>query len=65
MFIAGTALLLSSITGLLSGSIPIFTFLGAALFLPEEKPSKQMALGVALGFAGIALSARPWHRLSL
>ncbi len=61
MFIAGTALLLSSIAGLLSGSIPIFTFLGAALFLPEKRPTKQMALG----FAGIALSARPWHRLSL
>jgi len=51
-FIAGTALLPSSIAGLLSGSIPIFTFLGAALFLPEEKPTKQMALGVVLGFAG-------------
>lgn len=56
-FIAGTALLPSSIAGLLSGSIPIFTFLGAALFLPEERPTKQMALGVA----GIALSARPWQ----
>jgi len=60
-FIAGTALLPSSIAGLLSGSIPLFTFLGAALFLPEEKPTKQMALGVVLGFAGIALSARPWQ----
>ena len=60
-FMAGTALLPSSIAGLLSGSIPIFTFLGAALFLPEERPTKQMALGVALGFAGIALSARPWQ----
>lgn len=60
-FIAGTALLPSSIAGLLSGSIPIFTFVGAALFLPEERPTKQMALGVALGFAGIALSARPWQ----
>lgn len=60
-FIAGTALLPSSIAGLLSGSIPIFTFVGAAIFLPDEKPTKQMALGVALGFAGIALSACPWQ----
>ncbi len=60
-FVAGTALLPSSIAGLLSGSIPIFTFLGAALFLPEERPTKRMALGVLLGFAGIALSARPWQ----
>lgn len=60
-FIAGTALLPSSIAGLLSGSIPIFTFVGAAIFLPDERPTKQMALGVALGFAGIALSTRPWQ----
>ena len=60
-FVAGTALLPSSIAGLLSGSIPIFTFLGAALFLPDERPTKQMAIGLALGFAGIALSARPWQ----
>lgn len=60
-FIAGTALLPSSIAGLLSGSIPIFTFVGAAIFLPDERPTKQMALGVVLGFAGIALSARPWQ----
>lgn len=60
-FVAGTALLPSSIAGLLSGSIPIFTFVGAAIFLPDERPSKQMALGVALGFAGIALSTRPWQ----
>ena len=60
-FVAGTALLPSSIAGLLSGSIPIFTFVGAALFLPEEKPTKQMALGIAIGFAGITLSAQPWQ----
>lgn len=60
-FVAGTALLPTSIAGLLSGSIPIFTFLGAALFLPEERPTKQMAIGVILGFAGIVLSAQPWQ----
>lgn len=60
-FVAGTALLPTSIAGLLSGSIPIFTFLGAALFLPEECPTKQMAIGIILGFAGIVLSAQPWQ----
>ena len=60
-FVAGTALLPTSIAGLLSGSIPIFTFLGAALFLPEERPTKQMAIGIILGFAGIVLSAQPWQ----
>jgi len=60
-FVAGTALLPSSIAGLLSGSIPIFTFLGALLFLPDERPSKRMACGVALCFVGIVLAARPWQ----
>lgn len=59
-FVAGTALLPSSIAGLLSGAIPIFTFLCAFLFLREERPTGRMAAGVVLGFAGIALSARPW-----
>lgn len=59
-FVAGTALLPSSIAGLLSGSIPIFTLVCTALFLREDRPSRQMAIGVALGFTGIAISARPW-----
>ncbi|QFU02936.1 putative inner membrane transporter YedA [Halomonas sp. THAF5a] len=60
-FVAGTARLPSSMAGLLSGSIPIFTFLCAVLFLRQDRPTGQMAAGVALGFIGIALSARPWE----
>ncbi|WP_036564473.1 DMT family transporter [Brucella intermedia] len=60
-FVAGTAVLPTSIAGLLSGSIPIFTFLAALLFLREDRPTLQMAIGVVLGFAGIVLSARPWE----
>nr|WP_298250052.1 DMT family transporter [uncultured Halomonas sp.] len=60
-FVAGTARLPSSIAGLLSGSIPIFTFICAFLFLRQDRPTGQMAAGVFLGFIGIALSARPWE----
>ena len=60
-FVAGTALLPTSIAGLLSGAIPIFTFLCAAMFLRQERPTAQMAIGVAIGFIGIALTARPWE----
>lgn len=59
-FVAGTDLLPSSVAGLLSGAIPIFTFLNAAIFLRDERPTGQMAAGVALGFAGIVISAQPW-----
>lgn len=60
-FVAGTALLPTSIAGLLSGAIPIFTFLCAAFFLRHERPTAQMAIGVVVGFVGIALTARPWE----
>ncbi|WP_238897667.1 DMT family transporter [Achromobacter xylosoxidans] len=60
-FVAGTALLPTSVAGLLSGSIPLFTFLCALLFLREERPTGRMAVGVALAFVGIVLSARPWE----
>src|SRR5690606_30124833 len=63
-FVAGTALLPTSIAGLLSGAIPIFTFLCAALFLREERPTRQMIVGVSIGFFGIALTARPWEATS-
>lgn len=60
-FVAGTALLPTSIAGLLSGAIPIFTVLCAAFFLRQERPTAQMAIGVVVGFVGIALTARPWE----
>ena len=60
-FVAGTALLPSSVAGLLGGAIPIVTFLTAMAFLPSERPNPLMGLGIALGFAGIVLTARPWE----
>ena len=59
-FAKGTALLPSSIAGLLSGAIPLFTFLCAWLFLREEHINVSKAAGVALGFFGVLLIARPW-----
>jgi drug/metabolite transporter (DMT)-like permease len=59
-FAKGIALLPSSIAGLLSGAIPLFTFLCAWLFLREEHIDLPKAAGVALGFLGVLLIARPW-----
>ena len=59
-FAKGTALLPSSIAGLLSGAIPLFTFVCACLFLREERIDITKATGVALGFFGVLLIARPW-----
>ena len=60
-FVAGGALLPSSISGLLGGAIPIVTFLTTLAFLRSERPNGLIGLGIALGFIGIALVARPWE----
>jgi len=62
-FMAGTALLPTSVAGLLSGSIPIFTFICAFLFLRKDRPTRQMLIGVLVGFLGIIISARPWENV--
>jgi drug/metabolite transporter (DMT)-like permease len=59
-FAKGTALLPSSIAGLLSGAIPLFTFVSTWLFMSEERIDITKATGVVLGFFGVLLIARPW-----
>lgn len=56
----GTVLLPSSLAGMLSGAIPLFTFVCAFLFLREEPITAPKATGIALGFLGVLLIARPW-----
>jgi drug/metabolite transporter (DMT)-like permease len=62
-FAKGTALLPSSIAGLLSGAIPLFTFICAWLFISEEHINMIKAAGVGLGFLGVLLIARPWSNV--
>ena len=61
-FAKGTAVLPSSIAGMLSGAIPLFTFICAWLFLREEHINVTKVAGVALGFLGVLIIARPWSR---
>lgn len=59
-FASGTALLPSGISGVLSGCIPLFSFIVAALALRQEKITLRSAFGVALGFIGVVCIAKPW-----
>lgn len=59
-FAKGTALLPSSIAGMLSGAIPLFSFVTAFIFLRQEPINRRTLLGLALGFGGVLLIARPW-----
>src|SRR5262245_35910621 len=60
-YAAGTARLPSGIAGALSGAIPLFSFVAAALFLRSERVTLLRLLGVLVGFSGVLLIARPWE----
>lgn len=60
-FAAGTALLPSGIAGALSGAIPLFSFLAAAILLRAEPVRAAQLVGVLIGFAGVVLIAQPWN----
>ena len=59
-FAKGTSLLASSVAGMLSGAIPLFTFVTSYVFLRQEALTGQKLLGVVLGFLGVFLIAHPW-----
>lgn len=61
-FAKGTVLLLSSVAGMLSGAIPLFTFVAALAFLRSEPVNVRSVGGTLLGFLGILLIARPWNQ---
>ena len=60
-FAKGTALLPSGVAGMLSGAIPLFSFLTAFAFLRQEPINRYTLFGLLLGFAGVLLIARPWN----
>lgn len=60
-FAKGAGLLLSSVAGMLSGAIPLFSFLCAWALLRQERPNVRMIGGIFCGFAGVLLIARPWN----
>lgn len=60
-FASGTSLLLSGVSGVLSGAIPLFSFIVAAIFLRQEKITVMRLCGLMLGFTGVILIAKPWQ----
>ena len=47
----------SSVAGIAHATVPIFTFLLAARFLPREPIGRTRIVGVAIGFVGVAVLA--------
>ena len=60
-FASGAALLPSGIAGALAGSIPLFSLVGAAIWLRGEQLTPPRVAGVLVGFGGVVLVARPWE----
>lgn len=59
-FAKGIQLLPSSLAGMLSGAIPMISFITAAAFLRDEPINQRSLIGLLFGFAGVAMIARPW-----
>lgn len=59
-FVKATQYLPSGIAGAVSAAIPLFSFLFALTFLPEEKLTTRKLSGIVLGFAGVLLIADPF-----
>ena len=58
-FAKGATLLLSGIAGAVSGAIPLFAFIMALLFIPEERATLRKLSGVLIALMGVMLIARP------
>ena len=58
---SGGALLDSGIAGAVTGAIPLFSLLGAAVLLRGERITAGGIAGIVAGLAGVLLIARPWE----
>lgn len=56
-FVKGSSMLLSGVAGALSGSIPLFSFILAVIFIKEERVTIKKVTGVLSGFAGVLIIA--------
>jgi len=59
-FVKGTELLNSGVAGGVSGSIPLFSFIAAAIFLKDEKVGLVKLSACLLALIGIVLIAKPF-----
>lgn len=60
-YVKASSLIPSSISGVLSGSIPLFTFLIALIFIKEEKTNLRKIIGIFFALFGIILISKPFE----
>ena len=59
-FVKASSLLLSGVVGALSGTIPLFTFILAVIFIKDEKITPLRILRISIGLLGVVLIAKPY-----
>jgi drug/metabolite transporter (DMT)-like permease len=63
LFAAGEQHVSSIAAGLWNATTPLWVLTIASLALPEERPDRAKLIGLAVGFAGVALLLGPWRGL--
>ena len=53
----------SALAGILNGITPLMTLLAILIAFPEERPTRQRMLGLAIGFLGILVVVGVWQGL--
>jgi drug/metabolite transporter (DMT)-like permease len=61
LFAFGEQHVSSILAGLWNGTTPLFVLLVVLVTLPEERPTRERATGLALGFAGVVVVLGAWR----
>ena len=61
LFAFGEQHVSSVLAGIWNGTTPLFVLVVVLLTLPEERPTRERALGLALGFAGVLVVLGAWR----
>jgi drug/metabolite transporter (DMT)-like permease len=63
LFAFGEKHVSSVVAGLWNATTPLWVLSGSILAFPEEHPTQQRVVGLALGFAGVIMLFGPWRGL--
>ena len=63
LFAYGEQHVSSALAGIINGATPLMTLAAILLVFPEERPTRQRVVGLALGFAGVLVVMGVWQGL--
>ncbi len=63
LFAYGETEVSSLLAGIINATVPLLTLLFSLALLPDERPTAQKLLGIAIGFGGVVIVLAPWEGL--